>query len=134
VLALIPIAGIGYLIYWYRKKRDGSAQEVTASNNPGNQDNQLNQQPQTYFSPQAPSLATHGSDSGFPSGAPPSRVRQDPPADPPASAPSVHAVLAAAGPDVKDQCREVIPDPRRSGPPLAHAIVIDPSEGSEKSC
>jgi len=51
VLVLIPIAGIGYFIYWYyyRKrsagegsngKQDDKAQKVTASNNTGNRVNQ----------------------------------------------------------------------------------------------
>ena len=62
------------------------------------------------------------------------RARQDPPSDPPAAALSAHAVLADEGPDVKDQCREVIAERQSRGPPIAHAIVIESSdvEGSGK--
>ena len=150
VLALIPIAGIGYFIYWYRKqsagegshgKLDDNAEEVTGSNNTGNQVNQLeDRQPwlssrnndASRVNSRVESVsvpASHDSDSGFPSSASEApRVHQDPLPDPPAVAVSTHAVPAAPVPGVKDQCREVIPDPQSNGPPLAHAIVIEPSD------
>jgi len=177
VLALIPIAGMGYFICRHHKKsaglgspgkRDNNAPEVTTSNNPDNQVNQSEDrqpwlssrnnaprvpqppaqqsghgggylprnkdQAQSVLHPQAQSVSVTASLASGSASA--TRARQDPPSDPPATAvSSAHAVPADEGPDVKDQCREVIADRQSSGPPLAHAIVIDPSdvEGIKKS-
>ena len=167
VLALIPIAGIGFFIYWRRKrsagegsqhgKRDDNAQEVTASNNSDNPVNPSEDrqpwlsspnhaarvpqppahqsdrgggylptnkdQAQSVIYPQAQSVShtsTLSSGSGFQSRAV-TRVSQDPPADPPTTASSATASSAHAG------RREVIAERQSSGPPLAEAIVIEPS-------
>ena len=83
-------------------------------------------QVQSVVRPQAEtSGVTTSLDSGSASA---TRARQDPPSDPPAPASSAPAVPADEGPDVKDQCREVIADRQSSGLPLANAIVIDASD------
>jgi len=84
-------------------------------------------QAQSVLHPQAQSVSSVTASldlgRGFQSSASATRARQDPPSNPPEPAKFTHE-----GPDVKDQCREVIAERQSSGPPLAHAIVIEPSD------
>ena len=148
LLALIPIAGIGYLVYRKRSagggssdgKLDDNAEDVTESNSPDNQFKPSNRQPwlqprsngassrapQPILPAQDPSFsvtASLDSDSGFPSGVgSATRVSLDPPSDPSVSATS--SAMAAQQPNEKDQHREGIAE---SDVPFADAIAIEQS-------
>jgi len=149
LLALIPIAGIGYLVYRKRSARGGSSDEklddnaegVTESNSPDNQFKPSNRQPwlqprsngassrapQPILPAQDPSFsvtASLDSDSGFPSGvSSATRVSLDPPSDPSAVSATSSAV-AAQQPNEKDEHREGMPE---SDVPFADAIAIEQS-------